>query len=93
MNATARTNGPPCGHPGLQHSGDRYAVIVVERAGTSNVAPIPVGIVAVFGGSPKLFLGHAGDVAAEPSIVFERLPRQRVVIISQTRNPPKPSTA
>src|SRR5882757_876583 len=70
-------------------SDDRDAVIVVDRPRGAEVGPIPIALAAVFWCAAKLVFGHARDVAAEPCIVFQRLPGQRVMIIAESQNAAK----
>src|SRR4051812_7500289 len=71
-------------------SGDeRDAVIVVHRAGARGVGPVPAIVVAIPGSTFELPLGDAGDVAAEIGIVFQRLPRQRIMVVADAEETPK----
>src|SRR5262249_8075355 len=83
-NAFAARDGPQwfrlCSH-------EWYAVVIVERAVACSFTPVPVGLVAVFRRAAKLFFGDAGPIAAEPCIVFQRLPWQRIVIIAEPQEP------
>jgi hypothetical protein len=45
--------------------------------------------VAKFRRAPKLVLRHAGAIGADPGIVFQRLPWQRIVIAAQSQEPTK----
>src|SRR6185295_11755914 len=53
----------------------RHAVIVIYRAVTRSVAPVPIIVVAVSRRIAELAFGDAGDIAAEPRVVFQGLPR------------------
>src|SRR5262249_33721412 len=66
----------------LRPSHDGHAVIGVYRAVARGIAPVPVVVVAVFRRAAELVLGDAGDIAAEPRVVLQGLPRQRIVIVS-----------
>src|SRR4051812_11905418 len=64
---------------------DRDAVIVVDGAGAGRGAPVPGIVVPVFRRALELGFGYAGDVAAERGIVFQRLPRQRIMIVADAK--------
>src|SRR6185437_14343382 len=62
----------------MRQPSDRHdAVIVVHLAIAGGVAPVPVALAAIFRSAAQLILGDASAVAAEPRVVFQRLPRQR----------------
>src|SRR6516225_2963168 len=63
-------------------SSDRHAVIGVERAVASSITPIPICLLAISGGTAKLVFGHAGPIAAEIGIIFQRLPGQRIMLVA-----------
>ena len=65
---------------------ERDTVVVVHRAGAGSVRPVPAIVVAVFGRALKLLLGHAGTIATEVGVVFQRLPWQPVVVIANSED-------
>src|SRR5690348_11637263 len=67
-----------------ERSRDRHTVIVVERAGRADIAPVPVSLIAIFRGAAKLVLGDAGAIATEAGVIFQRLPGQGIVVVSDT---------
>jgi ParB family chromosome partitioning protein len=65
------------------------AIIVVDSPGAGLVAPVPVVVGLIFRGAFELLLGDAGTVAAKIGVVFQGLPRQRVVIVSHSKEAAK----
>src|SRR5262249_46655415 len=65
-------------------SDDRHPVIIVQRTCGADVAPVPVVVVAIFRRAAQLALGHAGAIAAEPGVILQRLPGQRIMIVAET---------
>ena len=61
-----------------------YAVVVIDRTVAVLVFPIPIVVVAVFRRSFELVLSDARPVAAEPGIVLQRFPRERIMIVPDT---------
>src|SRR5580704_19267999 len=60
----------------------RNAVIVVHGASSRRIAPVPGIVVVVFWRSLELVFGYAGTIAAKAGVVFQRLPRQRIIVIA-----------
>src|SRR5579883_1343942 len=60
------------------------AIVIIYGLRTIGLRPIPRSFVSVFGRALELGLGQAGDVPAQPGVVFQRLPRQRIVVVSNS---------
>jgi hypothetical protein len=54
----------------------RAPVVIVEVARGAGVVPVPFNVVLMFRCTAKLALGDTSAVAAEPGVVFQRLPGQ-----------------
>ena len=65
------------------------AVVIVDAARTGLIFPIPVVISSVFWRTLQLLLGNAGPVAAKVGIILERLPREGIMIVSDTKKAAK----
>src|SRR5947209_17814799 len=59
-------------------------VVVVHRAGDRRVPPIPAALVAVLWRASQLTVADPGHVAAKAGVVFQRLPRKRVMVVSDS---------
>src|SRR5450759_693404 len=79
----------PSDSDGSAHSRYSHAIVVVYGAGSCGVAPVPTIVVAVFRRALELRFGNAGTVAAKPGVVFQRLPRQGIMIIADAEKAAK----
>jgi hypothetical protein len=70
-------------------SGKSDTVVIVDPARPGLVFPTPVVVSAVFRRTLEVLLGDAGPVATEAGIVLERLPRHRIMIVSDTQKTAK----
>src|SRR6202021_4081131 len=61
----------------------RHAVVVIDTACSCAVAPAPVAVRSVLWGAFELLLRDRGAVATEAGIVFQRGPRNWIVIVSE----------
>jgi hypothetical protein len=61
---------------------ERSVIVVVDLAVAGAIVPVPLAIAAVLGRTLQPISSEAGAVAAETCVVFQRRPRQRIVILA-----------
>src|SRR5487761_240540 len=89
--ARLRWNGPgnfatteAASAPVNPRSRDRNAVIIIECTVARHVGPIPIALIPKLGSATKLHFRNSGDITTQTRVVFQGLPRQRIVIIAKT---------
>src|SRR5437868_5894682 len=67
----------------------RHVVVAVHGAHTIGIAPIPCVLIGVFRRALELPFRDAGPITSDAGIILQRLPRQRIVIITDTEEAAK----
>ena len=60
----------------------KAGIVVVDRFGSARLVPIPAALVCVFRRAVELVHGDAGPIAAEPRVIFQGVPGQRVMVVA-----------